>query len=321
MNTIDLNTPVSTIQLLLEKKGWLVNESITQVEKAGEGNMNMVMKVTTDQRTFILKQSRPYVYKYPQIPAPEERILTEYQFQEALKSTALSKRIPEVLHFDPDEYLMMSAFIEGFEDMIFIYEGRSISDSAFEQLMNSLNQIHVGQPATYPLNTELRGLNHQHIFELPFLEDNGFSLDEVQNGLEALSRPFKGDAALKERVDHLAQLYLAGGDTLLHGDYYPGSWMQTEDQVYIIDAEFSHMGFREFDLGVMVGHLIMATSDETYLSKVLKGYAHKKQEGLVQQMAGVEIVRRLIGLGQLPLERSLEEKQALLTMARHLILD
>ena len=120
MNTIDLNTPVSVLQSLLEEKGWLVNESVTHIEKAGEGNMNMVMKVTTDQRTFILKQSRPYVYKYPQIPAPEERILTEYQFQEAVKNTSLSERIPEVLHFDPDEYLMMSAFIEGFDDMIYI---------------------------------------------------------------------------------------------------------------------------------------------------------------------------------------------------------
>jgi 5-methylthioribose kinase len=37
-------------------------------------------------------------------------------------------------------------------------------------------------------------------------------------------------------------------------------------------------------------------------------------------VAGIEIMRRLIGLAQLPLERNLEEKEYLLKTAREMVL-
>jgi len=42
---------------------------------------------------------------------------------------------------------------------------------------------------------------------------------------------------------------------------------------------------------------------------------------LLAKVAGIEIMRRLIGLAQLPLKRSIEEKKLLLEMARTLILN
>ena len=96
--------------------------------------------------------------------------------------------------------------------------------------------------------------------------------------------------------------------------------MKNREQVYIIDAEFSHLGFAEFDLGVIAAHLILATGKVTYLNQVMNAYALEFDSGIVQQMAGTEIIRRLIGLAQLPLERTLEEKQQLLATARELVL-
>ena len=58
-------------------------EKILLTEKPGEGNMNFVRRVVTDKQSFILKQSRPWVEKYPQIEAPVERLDVEanyYQF-------------------------------------------------------------------------------------------------------------------------------------------------------------------------------------------------------------------------------------------------
>ena len=43
---------------------------------------------------------------------------------------------------------------------------------------------------------------------------------------------------------------MQNGDTLLHGDYYPGSWMRVRERLYIIDPEFSFAGPKEFDLGI-----------------------------------------------------------------------
>lgn len=55
-------------------QGWLTDdETPVSVQRAGEGNMNLALRVTTDRRTLIVKQGRPWVEKHPDIAAPEDR--------------------------------------------------------------------------------------------------------------------------------------------------------------------------------------------------------------------------------------------------------
>ena len=64
LTTLDISTPLPELQEYLRVREWLNSEeNITTIEKPGEGNMNVVLRVVTDQRSFILKQSRPYVQK------------------------------------------------------------------------------------------------------------------------------------------------------------------------------------------------------------------------------------------------------------------
>jgi 5-methylthioribose kinase len=50
------------------------------------------------------------------------------------------------------------------------------------------------------VNTELRTLNYEHIFEYPFKEENGFNLDDIQDGLQELALPYKKDVELKKTL-------------------------------------------------------------------------------------------------------------------------
>jgi 5-methylthioribose kinase len=68
------------------------------------------------------------------------------------------------------------------------------------------------------VNTELRTLNYEHIF-YPFKEENGFNLDDIQDGLQELALPYKR-CRIKENIERLGSLYLSKGKYLLHGDYY-----------------------------------------------------------------------------------------------------
>lgn len=321
MNLIDINTPKETIADLLSGLGWIDKEEIKDISSPGAGNMNVVLRVTTDQRTFILKQSRPYVQKYPDIPAPVERINTEYQFYKAIKDPTLDRHVPEIYHYHEEENLMMMEDLGDCEDMSFIYSQRTIASNQLEQLVQIIRQVHEKEPpANFPMNMALRQLNHQHIFVLPFLEDNGFQLDDVQQGLQALSLNYKKDNLLKSTINKLSQLYLSSGDTLIHGDYYPGSWMTRGSEVFMLDPEFCFVGFKEFDLGVMAGHLILSTGDIGYCDKVTAFYKSPINIKLTKQVAGVEIMRRLIGLAQLPLDRNLSEKEDLLKKAYDMIM-
>ncbi len=322
MISINTNTSLPVLQEFLESKNWLnSNEKINAISKPGEGNMNVLLRVKTDQRSFILKQSRPYVHKYQQIKAPLNRIEVEYKFYQAVQGAFITKHIPAILAFDKKDYLIQMEDLGQCEDMTFCYRDRKVSLDILKKLIGISNGIHkMGKVEKFPENMALRELNHQHIFVLPFMEENGFHLDEVQQGLQELSLLYKKDTTIKAVVNKLGDKYLSKGNVLIHGDYYPGSWMQLENKVYIIDPEFSFIGFREFDLGVMTAHLIMATMNVSSMATVMEHYKGEADSILVSQVAGIEIIRRLIGLAQLPLQRSIEEKDYLLQHARKMIL-
>lgn len=322
MIEFDEHSTFTSIEEFLVKRGWLeINEHIFKVTKAGEGNMNVVLRVVTNFRSFILKQSRPFVQKYQDIPAPLDRIKVEKKFYELITSPHLNAHIPKVLGFHAPTHTLILEDLGKCEDMSRIYTTRTIDKRTLMKLVTILKTIHQTTAVEdFPSNIDMRKLNHQHIFILPFMEENGFSLDSVQEGLQALSIPYKKDAALKMEIEEIGKKYLAPGNTLLHGDYYPGSWMTKENNLYVIDPEFGFVGFAEFDLGVLCAHLILATDKASYLSKVLSLYDGNINTKLTEQIAGIEIMRRLIGLAQLPLKRTLEDKKQLLQMAHKLIL-
>jgi hypothetical protein len=47
----------------------------------------------------------------------------------------------------------------------------------------------------------------------------------------------KGDTAFGTRVNELGEIYLADGAQLVHGDFFPGSWLRTPHGPMIIDPE------------------------------------------------------------------------------------
>ena len=56
-NAFFLENDITSVNQYLAKQGWLnKNESLISLEKPGEGNMNFVLRATTNQRSFILNK-------------------------------------------------------------------------------------------------------------------------------------------------------------------------------------------------------------------------------------------------------------------------
>jgi 5-methylthioribose kinase len=206
-------------------------------------------------------------------------------------------------------------------DFIPLYGGsRQLHANELMHLLEYLMQLHQVEIADFPNTDGMRILNHEHIFEFPFLEDNGFDLDQIQPGLQEASLSYKGDAVLKEKIQSLGLRYLKTGKTLIHGDFYPGSWLEVASGIKIIDPEFGGLGDPEFDLGVLLAHLDLTKQDPRVAQLVQTHYTLPLDWDLVQQYRGVELLRRLIGIAQLPVTLSLDEKKSLLARARTYLL-
>ena len=297
-----------------------------RVERAGSGNMNLTLRVTLRDRSLIVKQGRPWVEKYDHIAAPWERTLVEGLFYEAVAGVpAVSGRMPRLLALDRDHRVLVLEDAGSAGDLTSMYAGRPISAGEVNALLDwlsALGRVTVSADARSVLaNRAMRALNHEHIFVLPLAEANGLDLDAINAGLARAAEDLKGEGAYGRRVGELGNDYLADGGSLVHGDYFPGSWVRAREGILIIDPEFSFLGLREFDYGVMLAHLALARAGVAEAEQVI---AAARRESLDETralgLAGVEIMRRLIGVAQLPLPYGLDARRRLLEVSRSLVL-
>jgi len=318
---IDLNE-LSSLETLHSLPLWKEDEKLLSAESAGESNMNLVLRVKTNLRSVILKQSKPFVRKFPQIPAPIERTEIELCYYEQIADDAvLSSYSPKVILYTAEHHILLIEDLGNGTDFNDMYaKDYSWKTSDFHSISTYLNALHNVEVSNFPDNLEMKKLNHEHLFHFPFMEENGFDLDTIQLGLQEVSLKYKKDTELKSALELLGKRYLSQGTTLLHGDFYPASWLKTENGVKIIDTEFAYMGDSEFDLGVLFAHFDLARMNDSYQEEFLQLYQHSYAEDLVNAYRGMEIMRRIIGIAQLPLSLSLDEKKSLMERARKLIL-
>lgn len=296
------------------------NELIEGTSIPGAGNMNYVIRVKTNQRSFILKQSRPWVEKYPSIAAPIERIHVEtLYYAQVATVAALTPYSPKVLFADKANFILLLEDLGALQDLSYLYEGTaSISDEDIVSLANYAAQLHQLELDDFPENQAMRELNHAHIFDIPFQENNGLDLEAIQIGLSDLATQIRADKELLNSIAACGSLYLSDmGISLVHGDYYLGSIMRTAERLFVLDPEFCFFGYAEFDLGVFVAHIQMAKQPIDRIDLFLDTYSKATfaDKQLVFAFAGIEIMRRLLGVAQLPLKLSLEEKEELIRKA------
>jgi 5-methylthioribose kinase len=298
------------------------------VARAGAGNMNLTLRVAgANRQTLIVKQGRPWVEKYAHIPAPFERTLVEADFYRAVAAHAsVSRQMPRLLHVDERHHLIALEDIGAAGDCTTIYGGQPLASSTLADLLtwlSALAEVRLSPKDRHRFqNRAMRALNHEHIFDFPLRAANGLQLDAITPGLDDAARALKADSAYCERVLALGRRYLADGATLVHGDFFPGSWLPASGSIRVIDPEFCFCGDPEFDCGVLAAHLIFADAPPAHLETVAREVvARRLDPALVAGYAGVEIMRRLIGVAQLPLDADAVRKRGWLSKSRQLVLE
>lgn len=316
------------LESYLKNQGWLQpEEPITSTEKPGDGNMNFTLRVTTGDRSFIIKQSRDFVEKYPQVEAPEKRALKEAAFYNiASENEGLQAMMPRLLNVDKINNVLQLEDLGNGKDYTFLYQkDQNLPENELSQIIDFAVKLHKisAKSVENPIaNREMRKLNHEHIFKFPYLQDNGLDLNTITPGLAEVGESFKKDRKLQENLQKLGEIYLKDGDHLLHGDYFPGSWLKTEDGIKIIDPEFCYFGVPEFEMGVTIAHLKMADQPENLIKNALNQYSAeaKLDNHLRKKFTAAEVLRRILGLAQLPLEIDLAKRKELVEEARGVIL-
>ena len=305
------------------------HEGSFSCEPIEDSNMNLVLKVCIDDHNWLIKHADPWVRKYPHIAAPVSRTSQEAKFYEAFGSNPkLRHLMPDYIGFNPSDNILALKFVEQSISAMSLYNiknSKGIPNNLLQQAISYLAKL---QSITPPQsedwsNLELRKLNHTHMFEFPFNPDNGMDLNEFCPGLKQLANSFHRDHELKKSCMALGHLYMkARGPALLHGDFYPGSWLIKDSKVIVIDPEFCFLGPVEFDLGILLAHHLIIGGSSHELASLIEGY--KKQidssffldQDLCLRFCGAEVLRRLLGAAQLPINWGLDRYEAMLKLGR-----
>lgn len=185
------------------------------------------------------------------------------------------------------------------------------------------------------------------------------ALDEIEAGLGAAAAALRANRAFREAMTALGRRFLDAEGCLIHGAFHPGNWLLLPDgAVRVVDPQFGGWGDAEFDIGAGLAHLLLSQQPEEIVSTFLAascGWPDGDEETAagdsdavtpgpaggsgrhcdaspdeadtaveresVARYAGAEMVRRLIGGGQLPLAMEAGSRRALLDVARTAVLD
>ncbi len=304
---------VALVEACVASLGWLGPfERVQSCETAGEGNMNLTLRIETSTRRFILKQARPWVEKYPSIPAPWERGEVEQAFYAAVSQVpGVASLMPEIYGADPHARIIAMELLEDASDFTDLYQTRQALDAeTLTTLAHYAATLHTSLAPPFDAqlqNSAMRVLNHEHMYVLPWQTELSLPLDEFEPGLSSVAAELRESQVANDIVAMLGEIYLSDGATLLHGDFFPGSWMRTAQGLRVIDPEFCFPGPPEFDLGVAIAHLRLCAQNIEAPYTFLEAYANRAGRSLnhsqLARFAAAEVVRRIIGVAQLPLPR------------------
>ena len=310
-------------------------------------------------RTAVLKQSLPWLRRDESVAMPADRWRGERAFYAAVaRAPEAAAWMPRLIAANDARFLLLLEDFRGASSLASLYQGGSLAEGVADALGEFLRALRFGsrggQDAEFA-NAGMKALNHRLLFEAPFASSgqsgNGFgpdgtppdeaSLDGIEPGLGAAASALRSDGACRDAVAELGRRFLGGGDCLVHGAFHPANWLLLPDGgVRVVDPQYGGRGDTEFDIGTAVAHLLLARQPEEVARRFLAAAAGAEEEtgedgeepadgegagpgvdrALVARYAGVEIVRRLIGGGQLPLEAADGHRRDLLDTARTAVL-
>lgn len=239
-----------------------------RVREVGDGNLNLVFIVEGPAGALCLKQALPYVRLVGEgWPLDLRRAWFEHRAA-AVQSRHAAGLIPELLHFDERLYLiameccrphviMRRGMIDGivyprFVEHIVEYLATTLYYTSDMALPAAEKRELV---AAFSGNTELCKITEDLVFTDPYMVCSRNRWTSPQ--LDAVAAEIRGDAGLKRAVSALKLKFLGEAQALLHGDLHTGSIMVTEDDTKVIDPEFAVMGPMGFDVGKLLGNLLL----------------------------------------------------------------
>ncbi|MEN3159061.1 S-methyl-5-thioribose kinase [Alkalimonas sp. NCh-2] len=238
-----------------------------EAEEFGDGNLNLVFRVKNQQgRSLIVKQALPYARcvgeSWP-LTIDRARIEAEVLLRHG---RICPEHTVQVLHYDAAKAAILM------EDLgqLTILRSELVAGKQFPRLARQmaqylahtlfhtsdfvLNGLQKKTEVARFLNPELCLITEDLFFTDPYCNHER---NNIHQAILPQARELWHDEALQAEVARLKADFLSKPQALLHGDVHSGSIFIDAQQCKVIDAEFGFYGPIGFDVGSLIGNLLL----------------------------------------------------------------
>tara|TARA_R110002126_G_scaffold43555_8_gene124869 strand:- start:21034 stop:22236 length:1203 start_codon:yes stop_codon:yes gene_type:complete len=236
-------------------------------EEFGDGNLNLVFRVENDKGTsLIVKQALPYARCVGESwPLTTDRARIEAEVLK-LHRRFCPEHTVDVRYFDPvacailmedlDDYRILRAELnDGKKFNHFAPQlARYMANTLFYTSDFVLSSENKKAEVARFLNPELCLITEDLFFTDPYCNHER---NNIEPSVLEKAKTLWHDDALKAEVAALKADFLSKPQALLHGDLHSGSVFINSDNCKVIDAEFGFFGPIGFDVGSLLGNLLL----------------------------------------------------------------
>lgn len=264
------------------------------VEELGGGFLNTVLRVSSGDRSVVVKQALDALRLFPDLEVTTDRIVYETEALRVLEGLFPEGTVPAVLHFDDEHRVLVMSDL-----------GKRPS------LETELERGRVDLDVAGKLGGFLSTL-HRQTWDDPELRGR-FDNEDMQGLRYKYCFYFVEDPELNRVARRLAETFTETKRALLHGDFWTASVIAAEERVHTFDLEFVNYGHPAQDVGFITAHYLLhaynspRVSDKIFdaVDRLWGAYADGMGDCLAEgtertalRQAGLEMLFRIDGINQ-----------------------
>lgn len=366
MGTTGIKIEQKVIELTRKHIKHLNVERKLEITEIGDGNINYIYKISDGESNVIAKFADVYFRGSTREISTKRSNIENFILN--VQNDILPGCVPKVYYFDEENHCIFMEDLSNYDTLrdalrnekIIPVLSKQISKILFNTLFKTTDLVLESDlkknRVKKMVNTEMCEISERLVFTEPYLNLNKQNKFHEENEQFVRENLYDDKHLLKE-IALLKNNFKNNSQSMIHGDLHAGSIFVKEDDVKVFDPEFSFYGPMGYDIGNVIGNLIIYyvygklncqreeytkwllntiteqidlfneefnyNFEKCVIDPVLKTAEFKKEylnEILSDSMgfAGTEIIRRTVGAFKVPVLTDCK-KEILYNLERNLI--
>ena len=243
----------------------MIGEGELGKDVEGDGYCNYVYRVSDSTHSYIVKQSQEHLRRRgkPMDPRRNER---EYEIMK-LRSEIVPQYVPKLYGVDLENHVFIMEDVSNLKLIRYQLSENHLFPELARQGAHYLAATHFYTSEFYLSSADYRELISKFMnAEMRVIMENGiflqiFGSDNYDPAcgpeFEAFCKKVRFDDRLLLQRYRLRHLFMSKSETLIHGDFHTSNIFADDNNLKVIDMEYTFGGPFSYDLGFIIANLII----------------------------------------------------------------